>query len=37
MYFVLMNFAVFAGFFRFVNGSQSNVWKKAERKTALRE
>jgi cellulose synthase/poly-beta-1,6-N-acetylglucosamine synthase-like glycosyltransferase len=37
MYFVLMNFAVFAGFLRFVNGSQSNVWKKAERKTAIRE
>jgi len=37
MYFVLMNFAVFAGFFRFVKGSQSNVWKKAQRKTAIRE
>ena len=37
MYFVLMNFAVFAGFFRFVNGSQSNVWEKAQRKTTIKE
>jgi cellulose synthase/poly-beta-1,6-N-acetylglucosamine synthase-like glycosyltransferase len=35
IYFTLMNLAVFAGFFRFVKGSQSNVWKKAERKTAI--
>ena len=36
MYFLLMNFSVFAGFIRFIKGSQSNVWKKAQRKTALK-
>lgn len=36
MYFVLMNLSVFGGFFRFVKGSQSNVWKKVQRKTAFK-
>jgi len=35
MYFVLMNIAVLIGFFKFVKGSQSNVWKKAQRKTGV--
>ncbi len=32
LYFVLMNAAAYAGFARFVSGSQSAVWEKAQRK-----
>jgi biofilm PGA synthesis N-glycosyltransferase PgaC len=30
-YFVLMNFCVFAGFWRYINGAQSVTWRKARR------
>jgi poly-beta-1,6-N-acetyl-D-glucosamine synthase len=32
-YFAFMNFCVFAGFYRFLNKSQSVIWHKAARKT----
>jgi len=30
-YFCVMNYSVYAGFFRFIKGSQSVVWEKAKR------
>ena len=30
-YFLMMNFCVFAGFFRYLSGSQQQTWKKAAR------
>ena len=30
-YFMVMNFSVYAGFLRFINGKQSAIWEKAER------
>lgn len=33
-YFFLMNYAVYAGFFRYIRGSQSAVWERAKRQAA---
>lgn len=33
-YFTMMNYAVFAGFFRFIRGRQSVLWERAQRQTA---
>ncbi len=36
-YFLLMNYAAFAGFQRYMKGNQSAVWERSERKLAIKE
>lgn len=36
-YFILMNYAVIIGFFRFIKGKQSSSWERSERKIIIKE